>query len=609
MPITPDSTPLPGSRTTITRDVSQQRRKTIGRAHARTRRRFLRTEVPLRQRLRSGRRKARRAISRSPRALPGLRGVAGAFRVGYRAEVATIAPRYDTRTIQSLIDQRRYDDVVPLAAALLPERAVDRAFLSTARKAFARAGELTWQLAAVCRMRELEDTASLAEQEVTLAGRLRETDPAWSPGADVLAGVAPITSPVPGRILHLLKSSVPHRQSGYTMRSQYVIDGQRASGLDPVVITFPGFPHSVGVHDAPEVDTVSGSDYHRLLPHENVAGARDNALDTFVTLAAPLVESLAPEVLHAHSGHRGYEGALVALALGRAYGIPVVYEVRGFFESLWSADLDWNEVGELYDRRVATETRCMKEAAAVTTLSESMRAEIVARGVDPARVHVIPNGVDVEAFQPVPRNTDLAESLGLTGAFVFGYVSNLDHFREGHELLIHATERLRATGIPATALIVGDGDRRAELEELAQSVGVTDHVVFTGKVPHNEVLDYYALYDVFVVPRVDERAARLVTPLKPFEAMAAEIPVVVSDLPALREVIGEGTRGRTFAAGDVDALAETLTELHGDPELRAQLAAAGREWVTAERQWSSNGARYRMIYDQVRESPSPSTDR
>ena len=55
---------------------------------------------------------------------------------------------------------------------------------------------------------------------------------------------------------------------------------------------------------------------------------------------------------------------------------------------------------------------------------------------------------------------------------------------------------------------------------------MVDHVVFTGQVPHDEVGDYYALLDVFVVPRIDERAARLVTPIKPYEALAMRLPVV-----------------------------------------------------------------------------------
>ena len=111
----------------------------------------------------------------------------------------------------------------------------------------------------------------------------------------------------------------------------------------------------------------------------------------------------------------------------------------------------------------------------------------------------------------------------------------MDHYREAQETLVarlrraeggRARRALRPRGWTARAA--------AMLEELAESLGVADRVHFTGGVDHDEVTDYYSLIDVFVVPRTRERAAIHVTPLKPFEAMSLGIPVVVSDLPALR---------------------------------------------------------------------------
>src|SRR5690606_32562986 len=169
------------------------------------------------------------------------------------------------------------------------------------------------------------------------------------------------------------------------------------------------------------------------------------------------------------------------------------------------------------------------------------------------------------------------------------YVSNLDHYREGQELLVEAAVELRRRGVPATALVVGDGKRRAMLERRAAELDAGSAVVFTGSVPHAEVLDYYTLCDVFVVPRIDERAARLVTPLKPLEAMALGVPLLVSDLPALREIIGGGARGSTFRAGDVTSLADELEQLHREPERARQLAVEARRWVETERRWEVNG--------------------
>jgi glycosyltransferase involved in cell wall biosynthesis len=368
-------------------------------------------------------------------------------------------------------------------------------------------------------------------------------------------------------------------------------------------MTSLNFPRSVGVAEFPAIEDVGGVRHIRLDAGNDydLDAPIDTYLQDYVRYAVPVVREQAPAIIHAHSGFRGYDSALVGLALAKHFRLPFVYEVRGFFESLWSANLEWSERSETYLRRFTTENRCMHEADAVVTLSESMRSEIVARGVSPHKVFVFPNGVDVEAFQPRPRPAELIQQLKVSDTFLFGYISNLDHYREGHEVLIDAAVTLRRRGIKATAVIVGDGRRRTELKRRVEELGATDFVIFTGRVAHDQVLDYYALLDVFVIPRVSERAARLVTPLKPFEAMAAGVPLVTSDLEALREIIGDGERGLSFTAGNAEALASVLSELEADPAKRTDMALRARSWVISERRWSANGERYAKLYERLHE--------
>jgi glycosyltransferase involved in cell wall biosynthesis len=152
-----------------------------------------------------------------------------------------------------------------------------------------------------------------------------------------------------------------------------------------------------------------------------------------------------------------------------------------------------------------------------------------------------------------------------------------------------------------TCLIVGDGKRRAELEGIARKAGVDGRVIFTGKVPHDAVAGHYAVLDAFVVPRRDERAARTVTPLKPYEALAMARPLVVADLPPLTEIAAPDERGLSFPAGDAAGLATALERLIDDPALAARIAEAGRDWVARERTWAANGPRLRAVYDEVLE--------
>lgn len=480
-----------------------------------------------------------------------------------------------------------------------------RALLRQIQMSASSAGNLSLRLDVLRRRLELspDDTALRGYLRAT-EGRWNESEPGWLPSIDaaVLADLPRPADRDRGRtkVLHLLKIGMPHRQSGYSMRSMYTLSGQAAAGLDPVAVTALDFPRSIGVQDAQHTDVVGGVRYRHLLREEIPAKEPwDEYLSAYATALAPVVAEEDPDLIHVHSGHRGTEAALVALAVGRALDIPVVYEVRGFFEALWTRDVAWAEQAEIYHRRRAAEAHCLREAAAVVTLSESMKDDIVARDVDPEHVHVIPNGVDPSAFVPVARDEELTAELGLGDRFVFGYVSNLDHFREGQELLIDAALELRRRGVTATALIVGDGQRREQLEQHAADVGAGDAVHFTGRIPHGDVSQYYSQLDVFVIPRVDERAARLVTPLKPYEAMALGVPLVVSDLPALQEITGDGARGETFATGDATSLADVLERLAGSPDRRAELVDNAREWVLSHRTWAHNDARYARVYDDV----------
>ncbi len=503
---------------------------------------------------------------------------------------------------QALLAQLTEDGRDSEALAIV-ERAVgdDRTgtpLLRQALQSATSAGAMSMRLAVLERLFDGAPGAGGLRKMRAALGQLRETSSDWSPTSRVEA--APV-DPITDRVLHVLKVSMPHRQSGYSVRSMYLLSAQQQLGLDPVGVTALDFPSSIGIEDAVESENVGGVRHLRLLRDPAPKGEpRDAYLDAWTTSLLSRAVALRPDVIHVHSGHRGFESALVGLAVGRALGRPVVYEMRGFFEALWTGDLTRAEHGETYQRRRAVEERCMRAANAVVTLSESMRADIVSRGIDPARVHVVPNGVDTDRLTPVPRSAGITDRLGLTGRFIFGYVSNLDHRREGQELLIDAAVSLRSRGIPATALIVGEGKRRAELEARVRELDAGDVVVFTGQVRHEEVSGYYAQCDVFVVPRIDERAARLVTPLKPFEAMALEIPVVVSDLPALLEIIGDGDRGVSFETGSADSLVEVLAGLAADPARRARLARRGREWVVAERTWLRNAARYRAVYESVK---------
>ncbi|MFI9245921.1 glycosyltransferase [Streptomyces sp. NPDC053086] len=428
-----------------------------------------------------------------------------------------------------------------------------------------------------------------------LSDRARAAGPGATPSAvRVTAPAGRPVRPVPGRVLHLVTNSLPFTHAGYTVRTQKLAEAQRAAGLDPHVVTRIGFPVVRGVLDAGPLQIVGGVPQHRLLPARLPYG-QGPLLARNAELAGRLVERLRPAVLHAATDHGN---GRVALALRESYGLPVVYEVRGFLEETWlSQDPARGPLDPVYRMRRELETHCMREADLVLTLGAAMKAEIVARGVPRERVLIVPNAVDEAFLAPPPDGAPVRARLGIAPyEYVVGTVGSLTP-HEGIGTLLHAGVELRRRGVPLRLLIVGDGPERARLQRLAARLGLDDGTaLFTGRVPHTQVRDFYAVLDVFAVPRTDERVCRLVTPLKPVEAMASGLPVTASDLTAMRELVEPEVNGRLIPPESPLAWADELEMVLYSHKRRLEWGAAARAMVVRERTWDRVAATTHEAY-------------
>jgi len=402
-------------------------------------------------------------------------------------------------------------------------------------------------------------------------------------------------SPVAGRVLHLVTDDLPATSAGYTIRTHEIAVAQRAAGLDPHVATRCGYPVTQGKLDGRRLVVLDGVPYHRLLPWL-MPGRADAAADLGLELAAGLTSRIRPAVLHAASN---FANARLALALRERYGLPVVYEVRGFWEDTWLSrhpDADRLASSELYQRNRDLETRSMLAADLVVTLGEAMREEIAARGVAVEKILIVPNAVSEEFLKPLPDAAALRDELGIDpDEYVVGVVSSLVP-HEGIGTLLEATAILRARRVPVRALIVGDGPERAALQRQAAGLGLTEAAIFTGRVPAARVRDFHALLDVFVVPRTPDRVCQLVTPLKPIEAMASGLCVVTSQVKALTEIVKHEVTGMQTVPQDPVSLADRLEHLLYSPDIRRKLGDNAREWAARDRTWTHNAARYRDAY-------------
>jgi glycosyltransferase involved in cell wall biosynthesis len=406
---------------------------------------------------------------------------------------------------------------------------------------------------------------------------------------------------VRGRVLHLVTDALPVTSAGYTIRTHEIAVAQRAAGLDPHVATRCGYPVTQGRLDGRRLVVLDGVPYHRLLPWvmPGRADTDPRTADLGLALAAALTSRIRPAVLHAASN---FANARLALALRERYGLPVVYEVRGFWEDTWlSRHPDAEELAgsELYLKKRDLETRSMLGADLVVTLGEAMREEIVARGVTAEKILIVPNAVSEEFLWPLPDATGLRAALGIDpDEYVVGVVSSLVQ-HEGIGTLLEATAILRARGLPARALIVGDGPERAALQRQAAEAGLAEAAIFTGRVPAAKVRQFHALLDIFVVPRTSDRVCQLVTPLKPVEAMASGLCVVTSEVKALTEIVKHEVTGMQTVPQDPVSLADCLEYLLYSPDIRRKLGDNAREWAARDRTWAHNATRYQDAYTRL----------
>jgi PEP-CTERM/exosortase A-associated glycosyltransferase len=390
------------------------------------------------------------------------------------------------------------------------------------------------------------------------------------------------------RILHVLDHGLP-LHSGYTFRTRAILKAQEALGWEVAAVTGPR-------HGAAEaaVEEVDGLTFYRTPPRRRLAPLLDEAREiaAFAARIDSVVERFRPDILHAHSP---VLDALAALKVARRRKLPLVYEIRAFWEDAAVGNGTGREDSPRYRLTKRIETWAVNRADAVAVICEGLRDDLIGRGVDPAKIMVSPNGVDLTLFgTPAPRDAALAAELGLAGE-VIGFIGSFYDY-EGIDDLIAAMPALVAARPEARLLLVGGGPMEAALRAQAAASPVAERIRFVGRVPHHAVERYYGLVDVLAYPRKAMRLTELVTPLKPLEAMAQRRLVAASDVGGHRELIRDGDTGTLFAPDDPAAIAAALAGLLADRSGWEARRTRARAFVEAERNWSSNISRYLPVY-------------
>jgi len=402
------------------------------------------------------------------------------------------------------------------------------------------------------------------------------------------------------KILHILDHSIP-LHSGYTFRTRSILEQQRALGWQTFHVT--SAKHLSMEFDIEEVDGFS------FFRSEKPAGLVAKLpfvnqwaiVKSLTTRLDEIIPEIKPDVLHAHSPALN---GLAAIKAGKKYHIPVVYECRAFWEDA-AVDHGTTKEGSLrYRITKMLETYVFKKAQAVTCICEGLRQDIVSRGVSENKITVIPNAVNIEKF-PFAQQADenLKQQLGLQGKTVLGFIGSFYAY-EGIPLILDALPEILKQHADTRLLLVGGGPQEKFIKDKVQELQLEPYVIFTGRVPHDQVQGYYNLVDVFVYPRLAMRLTELVTPLKPLEAMAQGRLVVASDVGGHKELIKDQENGILFKANNANSLALSVLDLLARPEAWQVMRQSGRDYVEQERNWVKSVSNYKKVYNYLLKNKS-----
>ena len=402
--------------------------------------------------------------------------------------------------------------------------------------------------------------------------------------------------------LYLLYNSLPYHSGGYATRAHGLMDGvNNSSDFEVKAVTRLAYPKDIlklkTDEGIPNYEMVDDIGYFRLkTASQRVAMTYAEYTEEYANKIVEIAKIEKPFVIHAASNF--YNG-LAAVTAAKKLGIKSIYEIRGLWEiTRISREPEWEETdGFILNKNMETEAAL--NADVVITITQALKDEMVKRGVPAEKIEILPNGVVSDRFKPLVKNENLAKELKIENKTVIGFIGSFVQY-EGLEYIVDAVEILVNKGKKdIIALMVGDGAVWQEVVDRVEQKGLKDYFIFTGRIPHEEVEEYYSLVDIAPLPRKGLPVCEMVSPLKPFEAMAMEKVVLSSDVAALAEIVQDGYNGMLFEKDNIQDLADKIELLANDSELREKLGKQAREWVVKERDWGVLSQRLVKIYERL----------
>jgi len=458
-------------------------------------------------------------------------------------------------------------------------------------------------------LRSMPRTAWRTEQ----LNRYRNASELYSNGLKMKIKSTPKRTPSSDAVLYHASQSRPHTSSGYAIRTHGLVSALKKHGVDIKVMLRHGYPldrndfaentilSSQLIEDVEYFFSPTSRRSPSLINYQEVYNF--NKLELYQKQAVEFIletaKEMKPAIIHSASNFVvGMAGAEAAKALG----IPSIYEIRGFWHLTQSTKREGYEDSDHFRLTERLEIETAKESDYVFTITNALKEILVENGVAKDKITVLPNAVELEKFHVLEKNKLLEKKLSFQDKIVIGYIGSFVNY-EGLDLLLEACSLLyKKLGDQFRLLLVGDGAMMGSLRKMAQFLQIEDIITFTGRISHDEVQDYYSLIDIAPLPRKGHKVCELVSPLKPFEAMASGKVVITSNVQALAEIIEHGHTGLIFEKDNSMDLAEKLESVISNSELRVTLGANARDWVVENHSWEIVSRRVVDLYQQIKEN-------
>jgi len=404
-------------------------------------------------------------------------------------------------------------------------------------------------------------------------------------------------TPTPKTVLYNPHQSLPFHTSGYATRTHGLIKALRGRGYDVQAVTRIGYPADTQVGGV-NFDGFAHDAVPYYFDHQLGRGQWDLPIDEYIDASANYLadhaKTLKPELIHTASNYICGMGGIEA---ARRLGIPSIYEMRGLWHiTHWSKDESYAQTDK-FALAQKLELECAAAADRVLAITGALKDWLIDHGIDGDKIYVAPNAVDLNQFQIRARDTDFAKLCGCDGKIVIGYIGSFVQY-EGLDLLIAAVamlpENLR---VKIKLLWLGDGPVLPALLHQAAELGITDLIASLGRRPFDEVPRAYSIVDIAAFPRKGQAICEIVSPLKPFEAMAMGKAVLGSDVRPLKDIINHGKTGLLHEKDSAQSLSKALARLIEDENLRQNLGGNARAWVEETRSWDRIASDVVQVYE------------